>query len=416
MKKNRARCLNQIKSLIPKTVKKILKIPIYNIFNAKYLIACSIADNAYVKIISGNNSEALKLFIRAVDIVGYDNKELIIECFKKLSQIETNNELNLITQGNPLENRSDNKQLLLVEGMVCTGNTATRDFLAHYKDIINCADRSQKFVREKYGLNDFLTSLEKKRNPLHVLIMFFGKHILGLSSSESFEEISNFKETNNIDRVLHQARTIMKSSSQLKVLNAFLNFLNLFDQLRLEHQIDSSLEVGFRRQINDFVINYLEGNVEEKNGSFIMVRNMFKLSFKNYKTLEFLDNYIYIATIRDPRAQFVDMVRQGMAPSVSKFVEDVKTSYALFNQNINNGLIDSKKVLLVQFEDLVLSEKYRQELINKIGVNINNMRDFSKFKPSDSEKNLFIYKEFKDQDSIKFIERNLSEYLYSLNQ
>ena len=69
----------------------------------------------------------------------------------------------------------------------------------------------------------------------------------------------------------------------------------------------------------------------------------------------------------------------------------------------------------IQFEEFVLNEEYRNSIAENIGLDLVNHRGNIFFDPKTSEKNICIYKKYKNQKIIEKIGTELSEYCWDLN-
>jgi len=109
---------------------------------------------------------------------------------------------------------------------------------------------------------------------------------------------------------------------------------------------------------------------------------------------------------------------QGFFVSNSLFTSSFIKRYRKRRKKYNSDILSLEKqssfIHTVQFEDFVLSEEYRNQLAQKIGLDLKDQDKHCFFKPWESEKNIDNYKRFSKQDEINKIEQELPEYLYEI--
>lgn len=384
-------------------------------YNFNYMKKASvIADKSYNALIIGENKKAYYLFSKALKISKYDNADKILECFSLFFKDTSHKYLH---PDNAHKSNNENKKrikLILVEGMSNSGNGATFDYLNQSDKVFSSSKEAIKIVREAYGLNDLLATAEEKEYVYPELIIFFANHIIGLSygkltHNNRFQSLFA-KIPKSLVGSRISSRKKMLSSSQLDIINSFCRFISFLKgrNFIINHDED------FGHALNDFVHNYIKSINTKVDTDYIMVRNMFKVSKRNFRAAKYMDEYWYIYTTRDPRDRFVELYHRGSDSSVEEYVDKFRESIEYLNLSIKSKDIDKKNVIHVQFEDLVLSEKFRANLIKKIGLDPETFKIETLFKPHESKKNIGKYKSFKNKDAIKYIEENLDEYLYNL--
>ena len=122
----------------------------------------------------------------------------------------------------------------------------------------------------------------------------------------------------------------------------------------------------------------------------------------------------FIATYRDPRDQYIDQINHGsLQYNVYKDVEGFIQNYK--NDRLN--YIDKKNTICAEytfvetyFEDFITKPEERKRVCDAVGIPYEENRKY--FVPEQSQKNMFKYKSWADQDAIRKIETELAEYLW----
>ena len=391
-----------------------------------FVKACKIADTSYKAFLNYEYDNALDRIKHALKLSNYSNKDKVLKCFRLLT-----NELIFEKDCSSVHDHhqviEDDTPLILIEGMGNSGSTAMWDFLMDFDNVVATSKTSTKIVREPHGLNDVLRDIESSVRFRNSLLIFFGKHVLGLSMPGEFAKKSRFYQSNSklktiikvvsfrskrqIKRLeiksLKQAQSIMLNDSQVSVLKSFENLLVSIYSTACIQKIPVI--------INVFVKDYLKSFFPFYEGQYILVRNLFKMSYRDVTTLKYLSNIVYVPVIRDPRDQFVDLCLRGSKISPSNFSKQYLNSIQYLDKVINNS--DSLKIsiLNIQFERLILSEKYRDEIIRKFNLSQNSLKQEKLFNCLSSNRNIAIYKNFDNKKAIRLIEKTLYNYLCNLN-
>ena len=132
------------------------------------------------------------------------------------------------------------------------------------------------------------------------------------------------------------------------------------------------------------------------------------------KTIDkkYIDDYRMIAVYRDPRDVFVEGSITGevwIPHEAENFVKWYKT------KNIKKYIESNHpNVMTIRFEDLVLDyDNTIPKVLEFYGIDkSHHVAPKTQFRPEYSRKNIELYKNFEDQESIKYIEDALKEYCY----
>jgi len=187
--------------------------------------------------------------------------------------------------------------------------------------------------------------------------------------------------------------------------------------LNLSNHYHKPIYVSFKKdQFIEITKNYLEQlfkiNVDKKKKYIILDEGY--ASLNPDRVLKYFDSAKMIIVHRDPRDTFVGALKNGfyfMPFEVRTFIKWYKClqEQTFLYSNVN------KKVLRIQFEDLVL--KYDETLKNILqflsAKNCKHIHKKKYFNPDISIKNIGIWKDYKNKHEIELIYNNLKKYCYN---
>ena len=130
--------------------------------------------------------------------------------------------------------------------------------------------------------------------------------------------------------------------------------------------------------------------------------------FEKYDS--YLDNYKMIAVVRDPRDVFCEAIRDNIY-----YIPHDKVEFVEFYKRAGiERYKDSKNVLVLRFEDLIKNyDATLERLLDFLKIDkCHHINTKMFFNPEISKKNVGIYLNFNDTDSIHYIESNLKSYCY----
>ncbi|MCC3145655.1 hypothetical protein LJ207_09995 [Halanaerobium sp. Z-7514] len=193
---------------------------------------------------------------------------------------------------------------------------------------------------------------------------------------------------------------------------------------KLNFKIDNQLIYFSCHSKDDFTkitqnyLNKLFASIKNSKNNLILDQAICSSNIKNIqRSLKYFDNTKLILVDRDPRDIFIEAISQNSIPTnnIKNFIKWYKSKRP--NYNYINSL---DKVMLIQFEDLVLNFNDTFELVMNF---LEEDYDLSKinfkfFDPSESIKNIGMYmsNKYKKYDKeIKEIEKSLGDYCYDFD-
>ncbi len=299
-------------------------------------------------------------------------------------------------------------QKILVSGMGWSGSGALYDFFREFETVDYFQEFEKfdnvlgepRFLDGKYSLYALYEKLGQPERFKKELINFFWFTLFGYTFPYNY---SQFKCMNHAKVFLHGKNGYHYAES----VNTLMNNLNKYSFVA----VDNFISDNYISIVSEFVdAVFKPGTYDIKTHKFVLLDNVIFL--KNILTTQITDNFHICCTFRDPRSNYVARVQEDpkFADSADVFIR----RYRMIRENFSNNLqaIPQKKSSIhqVQFEEFVLSEDYRNRLAEKIGLEAADQNKYRFFKPWVSEKNIFNYKSFHDQNAIKLIAAELPEY------
>ena len=131
------------------------------------------------------------------------------------------------------------------------------------------------------------------------------------------------------------------------------------------------------------------------------------------KKLEYFGDFKLICVYRDPRDTYVT----GILNNEDWMPKNPKDFVKWYLRRGVKKYIETRhpNMMCVRFEDFILShDKTTKEIMDFLGLNrLNWNKKGNFFIPEVSIKNVGLYKNYKRQNEIKYIEDNLSDFIYS---
>jgi len=336
-------------------------------------------------------------------------------------------------------------------GVGSSGKSAVVDLLSEYKNLKTMPhDFEFDLFRIKGGLNDLRKDFYEDWSPIRsnsAYWKFF--KIINLSGK-------NPKRLNLISSALTSGnRYDLKFNDNFTEYS--LNFLNSFVECEINgywpynYPDDSNFKIilnkvkeklGFKKSVYrkikiingdkfDHKLNeYLYNLFIKIHKNKTLVLNNFLEPYYSSKYLNFFSEAKQIIVIRDPRDTFVSGLSVGIKnKSDLKLTPKNNDGYVLSSVSSNDyerfilrmNIFYKKlkentheRILIIRFEDMVMNYEETKKKIEKF-LNlrdINHINKFKYFNPSLSKKNVFIWKKYSNQDTIKRIKDSINYFKF----
>ncbi len=333
-------------------------------------------------------------------------------------------------------------------GVGSSGKGAVLDLLAEYENFKVMREFEFDLFRIKGGLNDLRRDFYEDWSPIRSntaywkflkIVYLSGKNSKGLSFLSSLLSSGNRYE-NKFNG------NFIKSS---------VNFLNSF----VEAEISGYWPYDFAEKSNfEIIVNKIKEKLNFKNSGFskikiingenfdsklndylyylfleirrnkTLVLNNFLEPYNSSQYLNYFPEAKQIVVLRDPRDTFVSALSAGfendkdlkLTPknndgfSLSSVGSNDLESFILrtnqFYKNLKNNFSD--RILKIRFEDLVLNYDETKEAIEAfLSLSTkNHIEKLKFFDPSESKKNVMIWKKFSNQSYVDKIKKEISYF------
>ena len=337
------------------------------------------------------HQQAEEYFKNALDNLNIteSNKKIWFENFKLLLKYLT---IKVQQEKNEELNPTRKTEKIIVSGMGFSGSGAVQDYFKEYNNIQSLGHEFS-IIDRKYSFSGIEKHYNKKS--LKGVIINFFKYTL----------FSNCIPTNLTEVNAMSKNIFFQTDKDGKYAEAVNIFLKQLFNLLIEN-FDSE---KYRRITSDF-FDALMNILNDDNKKYVLLNNIIKIN--KIEAVEYISDYKIFCTFRDPRSNFVDrcICDKRFHGNASKYIKRYKYIHKNYNKYLKNN--PDKKIYTVQFEDFVTSESYRKTIAEKAGLDLKDHGEFKILKPWESEKNIYNYKDFKDQKAIRKIEKKLSEYLW----
>ena len=211
-----------------------------------------------------------------------------------------------------------------------------------------------------------------------------------------------------------------KTSAALRITNWFYKNISRFSNNLPEFRFKE--ENYFSILPSDFMIlskKYLNGLMDllkiNNNNNEILVDQIISADSPN-ALFDYFDNAKLIIVDRDPRDLYIQCkeIKKDIDFIPSKNVGDFVIYYRLLRErNKIKNQPNKSNIFRINFEDFILNFEENSKKISQFINHTQPNQNKRQFKVSDSYKNIYIYPKYpKYKQEIKFIEKELSEYLY----
>ncbi len=360
-------------------------------------------------LLNGNLNESLETFTEAVEAVfslfpySYDErkKNHLVFIYKLLIASPDIARISDVLKVNPVN-------VAIVSGMGWSGSGAIYDYLREFDDVVAVIDET-KYIEGRDSLKDIYLALHDDILLKQRVVDFFFYHLIGhcyyrnVSDSKQFIYARRKLASNDCEDYLISVEKWCMIASAMCISFGEVRSM-LFRQLA--SYTVSKFSIGF--EIPESKVALLDNVVHIKESA---------------KCIEFLNNTTLFCTFRDPRSNYVALVREAdfFKSTIEAYVKERKGRLAKSFQAAevakkSAAKEDGKSVEIVRFEEFVFSEKYRESLAKRLGLDLGKRNKHQYFKPWESEKNVFLHESYEKQDEIKAIEDALPEHCIDVHK
>ncbi len=305
----------------------------------------------------------------------------------------------------PLNTDMSGSSVIFTSGFLWSGSGAVTDFLLGHPNVdLALNGRELDLFHLMETVPGIFDGLKEKFGPTQLMRLFLGaitgvlgdRRRLGASRNGSV-----FKA--HVDT----------GGDLGDMVAACSRFLKAVDLSNAGHAVKNPVaDVQFELllALRDFCGDVLNGLRSEAGHKLLMNNSIFAF---HVRLMALFDDSVSVCVARDPRDQYVSQYYERPArsmPSLDAFIKDTRRRYQHYREAISDLGLDDR-VIEVRFESFVQHSHVREGLLEKLGLSGDSL-DRSRFRPEVSAKNIGIYKDFADQDSIRRIAGELADLCY----
>ncbi len=177
------------------------------------------------------------------------------------------------------------------------------------------------------------------------------------------------------------------------------------------------------------MMNRLFSELVAPDKTHVVLNNAFE-PFNPERSLNLLHHSKSILFYRDPRDVFVSGMNKGNVAAADQALqakendgrnksflgtdnlETFVVRYRTYMNNLYRG--NDPRVLRVRFEDFVVNhDEWRPRILEFLGIDGNDQKRSSHFRPETSSQNIGIWKKFSNAETVRALSHELKDYLWS---
>ena len=300
---------------------------------------------------------------------------------------------------------NSHKFYIITSGMGWSGSSAVTDYLREFKTVHPVMGEVRLIEAGYYNL---ISNFTNKEQLYKEAIKFFFIHMLGCYELESVNQYKCIKSTK---QMIAKAKNIIDFATQIKNISVSLAAI-IRESQYVDNKSNDSLEKLFRSLCSSlFELIALDVPFN----AIPLIDNCVHIG--NIATLNYSENIKIVCTFRDPRAIYISQILEnaGFVRDSKQYIqlhrkkrESINNTAANLNKNFKNNII------FINFENFVLQKQFREELIKKLGLKLDDWVLQEKyFKPNVSAKNVRNFCECQDEEikkDVQLIADELKEY------
>ena len=291
--------------------------------------------------------------------------------------------------------------ILLAAGMGWSGSSAIFDYLAEFDRVTAVKGETPFISRGAVSLASIDAALEKPAQLRVQLVDFLFLNLLGFARITGGSDLKTFAYA--------RARSI--GAGQMAHLDAVLAYCRLARCLLQAAEPDDRLR-AFAAMVKLVVVRFAIG-AEVPAGHYALMDNVVPIA--KIGRIGFLTETTVYCCFRDPRSNYVSRLREDVqfVKTPAKFIAELGKALERLEKRVEKSARDpaaSCRFLRVQFEEFILSERYRDALARELGLDLSERQRHSRLKPWESLRNVMLHQEHEKPDEIALIEAELGGY------
>ena len=287
---------------------------------------------------------------------------------------------------------------IILSGMNWSGTGALYDYFREFNCVLALPGEQRLWKESDYSLVWGINNLEKLDEEAFTeyLLRLLFIPMTGLAVPRNWQDV--FGSSVGLENISNDKSGYYSS--------AIFEFLKQILMNRSKGQLDNNSFLKSSVELTDRIFNALSDNFK----GYILPDNAVHLS--DISTFRFFSSGYLVCVFRDPRsnyaARFHENVRFNRDPEAFiKYYRQTRESFIRKKEELKEY---SDRIIEVQFEEFIMSEEFRKDITEKLGLDFSGWKKQQYFKPHVSAKNVYNYKKFHDLNTIDFIGEALREY------
>lgn len=324
-----------------------------------------------------------------------EEKNLLTDGFESLLKGARGEQPNEIPSISPTK-------VAIVSGMGWSGSGAVYDYLREFSEVVPIKGETP-YIEGAESLRMIYASLSDDEKLKKRIFDFFFYALVG----------HGFYRGGGDFKLFGHARKKMMGEGAFEYLTSVRDWCLVASSVLAEKGEQRDY---FFSLLSDLTISRFSVGESIPEGMIALLDNVVHIS-NSHQCINFLSGATLFCTFRDPRSNYVALVREAahFNSDAKDYINNKKNEYQK-NLKTVEAAIDiakgarNKEVEVVQFEEFVLSEKYRERLASRLGLNMSGHKKHLYFKPWESMRNVVLHQEHPDQSEIRLIENELNQY------
>jgi hypothetical protein len=291
---------------------------------------------------------------------------------------------------------------IIVSGMGWSGSGAVYDYLREF-DGIEAIPGESPYIEGPSSLQAIHAALDDDRKFKQRVLDFFFGALIGYG----------FFRNNNDFKLFKSAREILSSKQYEEILASIEGWCALASAM---FAADSQARRDRFSALADYTIERFSIGRKVPAGKIALLDNVVHIENAD-ACIPFLGNTTLLCVFRDPRSNYVALVRErpSFNLDIHTYVRQRKQRLVGCTRAVASAESLAKEhpdrtVEAIRFEEFVLSENFREALAVRLGLNPQSRKQFSQFKPWESMRNVVLHQEHPSQDEIKVIAAELGAH------
>lgn len=296
------------------------------------------------------------------------------------------------------------RRTVIVSGMGWSGSGAVFDYLRGYSDIFMVRGETSA-LEGNGGFRYFLEASKNREECIRHSAGFFFRNMLGflpMRSSDCFKELMTARSYSTGERTAKPY-----SEGAAHVVEAMVELVQASGGDSPDRHVRLQ---SLCNAITDNMITFMA-----PRDKLVLLDNCIHIG--NISLARYLSNTVIICCFRDPRSNYLALRKEfpGFNQTAEEYISTYRRQRAKFNRDVNDDLrrhmeLEGSRVEAIGFEEFVVSEARRRELVALLGLPEIGKETIRYFKPWQSFRNTQLHLYNDAPEEAHTVGEALSEY------